>query len=355
MRYDVNIIIVIIDCLRKDYSKELEDKAKKKGFIIYDNVIAPAPWTIPSVVSILTGLYPSAHRVHETSDKKIPCIRVPRSVSRLLLNKLLSSVRFLTCLLSANPFITPEFGFEYFNYTHTVNPNPRSKPNINKLLRALVKRKLSIQDLESKLDIKFNPSTILRRLKELTRSRDDKGASVLLKVAKRILKHTKRPVFLYIHLMEPHEPYSTLSSEEQFIWQYANIIAGIINPKLVSKLREGYVKSVKYVTKKVIEFINFLEEENILHKSLVVISSDHGQLLGEHNRLMHGTYLYDELLKVPLIIKYPEHLNIRYSNNRGFISLTKLKELIYTTLTCRIKSDEFLYEDSVFSESYGVP
>ena len=358
MRRDMNVIIIIIDCLRRDYSKELQDKAKKKGFIIYNNVIAPAPWTVPSVVSILTGLYPTAHGVHETSNRKIPYIRVPRKVSKLFLNRLLSSAGFLTYLLSANPLITPEFGFKYFDYTYIVDPNPPSKPSIGKLLRVLAGRsKLFVQNSKSKLGAKFAQYTqyiVSKKLRELTRSREDKGASILLKIAKEILKHTKKPVFLYIHLMEPHEPYSTLSSKELFIWQYVNIVTGIINPELVLKLREGYVRSVKYITRKVIEFVNFLEEEGILYKSLVVISSDHGQLLGEHNRLMHGIYLYDELLRVPLIIKYPEHLNIHHSNNYGFISLVKLRKLIYAALTCRIESDELLYEDSVFSESYGI-
>ena len=51
-----NVIVVVIDALRKDYAKLLEEKLRRLGFISYDNVIAPSPWTTPSHASLLTGL-----------------------------------------------------------------------------------------------------------------------------------------------------------------------------------------------------------------------------------------------------------------------------------------------------------
>lgn len=63
----LNIIIVVVDTLRKDYAKTLEDNLKRVGFVSYENVIAPAPWTIPTHASIFTGLYPFYHRTHELS------------------------------------------------------------------------------------------------------------------------------------------------------------------------------------------------------------------------------------------------------------------------------------------------
>jgi len=65
-----DIVFIVVDALRKDYGRYLEEKLKRIGFISYDNVITPAPWTTPSHASIFAGLYPIAHGAHETKDKK---------------------------------------------------------------------------------------------------------------------------------------------------------------------------------------------------------------------------------------------------------------------------------------------
>ena len=51
-----NIIFIVVDALRKDYAKPLEDALVNLGFVKYEKAIAPAPWTIPSHASMLTGL-----------------------------------------------------------------------------------------------------------------------------------------------------------------------------------------------------------------------------------------------------------------------------------------------------------
>ena len=66
-----NIIIIVVDSLRYDYSKILRDKLEKYDFISYKNVIAPSSWTIPTHASILTGLYPLFHNAHETRSRKM--------------------------------------------------------------------------------------------------------------------------------------------------------------------------------------------------------------------------------------------------------------------------------------------
>ena len=64
-----NVVILIIDALREDYSSGLE-ALRELGFVRYENAIAPAPWTLPSHASLITGLYPSQHGVHESRDAR---------------------------------------------------------------------------------------------------------------------------------------------------------------------------------------------------------------------------------------------------------------------------------------------
>jgi len=64
-----NIIILIIDTLREDYASGLEALGEL-GFVKYENAIAPAPWTLPSHASLITGMYPSQHEIHESRSAR---------------------------------------------------------------------------------------------------------------------------------------------------------------------------------------------------------------------------------------------------------------------------------------------
>ncbi|MCD6373309.1 MAG: sulfatase-like hydrolase/transferase, partial [Thermococcus sp.] len=103
-----NIVFIVVDTLRKDYAKPLEEALKKLGFIKYENAIAPASWTRPSHASIFTGLYPALNGAHETT------LKLKKNDDLLSLR--LQDLGYTTYLLSANSFIRPESGFVGFDY-----------------------------------------------------------------------------------------------------------------------------------------------------------------------------------------------------------------------------------------------
>ena len=89
--------------------------------------------------------------------------------------------------------------------------------------------------------------------------------------------------------------------------------------------------------------------------SLIIVTSDHGQLLGEHGRLGHGSFLYDELLRVPLCIRYPSAVKASIAGSRpGFVSLTRLKPLVMELVERGQVDDGLLYSDTVFAEYHGL-
>lgn len=59
-----NVILIVLDTLRYDFSQGL-DTLKELGFIKYDNTYSTSSWTLPSHISMFTGLYPKFHGVHE--------------------------------------------------------------------------------------------------------------------------------------------------------------------------------------------------------------------------------------------------------------------------------------------------
>ncbi len=151
-----------------------------------------------------------------------------------------------------------------------------------------------------------------------------------------------------------HEPY--LVNDNLKILS-DNLKMNSLDMSLVTAWRQRYVTESEYLGKKLFELLSVLRKHNVLDNSLVIVTSDHGQLLGEHGRIGHGNFLYDELLRVPLFIKYPQWMSPtsdKTSVGGSWISLTSLKSLITHVALGKIPSKKVLFSDTVFAESYGI-
>jgi len=366
-----NVIFIVVDTLRKDYAKPLEEELKKFGFISYENAIAPASWTTPSHASIFTGLYPALHGAHETKNKKD--IKVKLKINNIL-SLQLHNLGYKTYLLSSNPYIRPEYGFVGFDYFYDSLYIPSlsllstgEKEEIKKLKQKYNPKtkfefaKVFILDNQYKLLIKVASSYIIAKLylyasATLKSWPKDKGAKNILKATKKFLTTDSdcTPKFIFINLMEVHEPYF-LGDDLGGRGFVENLKTNRLDLSLVKKWRKKYLKEVKYITRRILELINILKEKKVFDNSLIIVTSDHGQLLGEHRRISHGTFLYDELLKVPLLMKYPKDSEIDYVRyDSKYISLVRLKSFILSVIENKLDNDAILYDDIVFAESYGI-
>jgi len=109
-----NVILLVIDTLREDHAGGLE-ALRDLGFVKYENAIAPSPWTLPSHVSMVTGLYPSQHGVHEAYGVYAGTMM---ELSRQRMSKLdrgiigeLMKEGYSAYVISANPLISAAYGF----------------------------------------------------------------------------------------------------------------------------------------------------------------------------------------------------------------------------------------------------
>ena len=82
---------------------------------------------------------------------------------------------------------------------------------------------------------------------------------------------------------------------------------------------------------------------------MIIITSDHGQALKEKNYYTHGLFLYDQIIEIPLIVKFPNNKKIIISEH-GYQSITHLNKLILNAVDGNILD---ITEEKVFSESYG--
>ncbi len=356
-----NIILIVCDSLRKDIMELYGGKAKtpnlielSKDSMVYENCVAPSPWTFPSHVSLFTGLYLNEHGVHETEDSVLLDLSKPNiNLKAERLAEYLYDLGYNTLGISNNPMVSATTGFDIgFNNLFFIDPFPINKED------PLFKEAKNIGASPLSIAIRLIKSGNFKKLfefynikrKEKLTSKAlnfplDKGASL----TNRLLKSTniKEKSFIFINFMEVHEPYRNYNSKK--VWDN---ITGIkkLDKKFVDNVRKEYLKEMEYLDYQIGLFIKHLKNMNLYDDSLIIVTSDHGQALNEHGYLLHKVYLYEELTRIPLIIKYPK--NKKFENKNGYQSLISIKNLIKSVI--QGGDDSQLYLDKVFSEAYGA-
>ncbi|MDE1762535.1 MAG: sulfatase-like hydrolase/transferase, partial [Candidatus Micrarchaeota archaeon] len=88
-------------------------------------------------------------------------------------------------------------------------------------------------------------------------------------------------------------------------------------------------------------------------ETIVVVTSDHGQAFGEHGFIGHGTVLYDEVVKVPMLIILPKGMSKKLG--KGEVSLVNVRKFILSAIAGKPDPLLELYSQKVYAESFGIP
>ncbi len=258
-----NVIFILIDTLRADHvgaygyfrdtTPFLDDFAR--NHLMYDLAIAPAPWTCPSMASIFTSLYPSAHGVfkyrEEDGTYTMSSIIDPDLIT---LAEVLQQHGYRTAGVTANAWVAEDLGFaQGFDTFVTVDYSSAEKLNEE-----------AVKILNSK---------------DFVRS----------------------PFFLYVHYMEPHSPYNHPESYAV----YHDRIEGTHYSDDAHILLNRYDNAIHYLDAKLAELFAYLEEKDLYDDSIIVITADHGEEFGEHGGFTgaHGFNVHQEDVHVPLLLK----------------------------------------------------
>jgi arylsulfatase len=256
-----NIIVILIDTLRADHlgsfgyernlSPNLDQFAKES--LNFTRAISTSSWTPPSVTSILSGLYPTAHT--NQPPKRLTTARqqgnkIPLEVK--LLPEILKAKQYRTSAVSSNPWISKDFGFDRgfdrFYYAKHINAE-----------KVVALSKNEIDNFSG-------------------------DASV--------------PFFLYMHFIDPHEPYLPHSE-----YSYEGKLAGREYSEEMSQKINMYDSEVQYTDAQLGEFFSYLKTKGLYDNSLIIVVSDHGEAFMEHGSFGHGFNLNIEEVHVPLFIK----------------------------------------------------
>ncbi|MFC1668731.1 sulfatase [Chlamydiota bacterium] len=323
MKSKPNIILLILDTARAQnfscygYSKETSiniDRISQEG-ILFENAISSSPWTLPAHASIFTGMYPSIHGCNETHTF------LPKNV--LTLPVFLKTLGYKTYGVSSNSWISNDFGFEngfdvfirvWQLLQHETNLAHPSYRGVNKYKRAI--------GLLNQGNITTN---IINGIYGKYFSRKyDYGAKRINRILARLIRNDFRqnqPFFLFVNYLEPHLKYKppdpfirqflpkgiskrAALTVNQDAWRY---MGGEISMSLLDFeiLKALYDAEIAYLDFRIGEVYRLLKESKLLDNTVLIITSDHGENLGEYNLMDHQYSLYDTLLKIPLILKLP--------------------------------------------------
>jgi arylsulfatase A-like enzyme len=265
-------IVYLVDTLRADHTgpygyarrttPELDEFAGDA--VVFEHAIAHASWTKPSVASILTSRLPSRHRAVQLRDALDPD---NPTIARRLFERGFSTGAAIanSVIYDAESAFDP--GFEVFAGLHGED------------------------DRRSKLV----------------------GADVVVDSALAFLEaHRGLPTFLYVHTMDPHVPYAPPPPFDRMFEPHASEEHPARDPRTDYKepldrerMIAQYDGDVAFGDREFGRFLRALKAAGRYDDALVVFLGDHGEEFLDHGRWLHGRSLYDELIRIPLLVKFP--------------------------------------------------
>jgi len=258
---------------------------------VFTRCRAPCSWTKPSTASLLTGLYPSQHGAVDF-ESLLPGEAVT-------LAEVLRAAGWRTAAFSDNPFVSPEFGFgqgfESFSGRH---PSPLARGTL--LLQAFAQVRLRIAGGAA---FSFGPGVDLGADRIL-----GDGVDFLLR------QGDARPAFAYCHLIEPHYPYTPPppfdGGRPRVDPPHSSGILPFdsfpdVPAAEAATMRANYLGEVSAADAAIGRAVERLRKAGTLDRTLLVVTSDHGEEFHEHGGWTHGQSLYEELVRVPLLLRGP--------------------------------------------------
>jgi arylsulfatase A-like enzyme/Tfp pilus assembly protein PilF len=253
---ELNVVLVTIDTLRADRLSSFGSRVRTPNLdrlagegVLFTNASTTVPFTFPAHSSIMTGTYPPFHGVRENvgyylGDENITLAERMSETGR-------QTAGFVSAFVLDSRW---GIGRGFDHYFDDFDLAAFENANIGSVQRPGTE---TIEAALGWLDEK---------------ERQPAGA---------------QPFFLWLHLFDPHDPYTP---PEPFRSQYPG---------------QPYDAEVAYTDELVGGFLDDLERRGLLDRTLIVLTADHGEGLGDHGENSHGFFVYDSTVHVPLIVRFP--------------------------------------------------
>jgi arylsulfatase A-like enzyme len=285
-----NVLLIVLDAARADHfalygyeratTPRLERLAREA--VVFDRAYAEASYTVASVASLLTGLPPGVHGVDTFATPLAPSVET--------LAESFAAARYRTAAFVENPLVGAEHGFAQ-GFERFVS----------------LGRKIELAG-----NMEYDVGDPRRNVQDaLAWAAEDDGAH-------------ERPFFLYLHLLRPHSPYFPLDEHAgRFSGGYAGPLRGTSaelatiqygGPAPDAAARDHlvalYDENVLSADALVGQAVDALAAAALLDETIVVVTSDHGEEFLEHGRVLHGWHVFEESVRVPLVVRFPPRTGI---------------------------------------------
>lgn len=319
-----NLLLVILDATRADAcscygatppTTPNLDRLAATG-VCYEQAIAAAPWTLPALASIFTGLYPSQTGIYQQRSL------APEHVT---LFQLLQQAGYATFAISKNSWLSKDFGLiRGVGQMHRLWQWFQSDDEITVGKLAELHRGSGLYTRLAQELLGGNVAkNVLNLLYHRYWNRVDDGAVRTVAPVLRWVNAQEGPWCAMVHFLEAHLPYhpprqwyrrfahdparvAHLHKQDQWrlAWRH---IAGKeqLSAADLQGWRDLYLAEVAYQDYYLGQLLDQLAAAGQLDNTCVVIVADHGENLGEHGLLNHQYSLHDTLLHVPLVIRWP--------------------------------------------------
>ncbi len=310
-----NIILLTIDCLRAGnldcygYHKKTAPNISRlsEKSILFEDVFSAGPYTKASFKTILTGLYPFTNGGYHTIEH-IPSIP-----------EILKKKGYKTFAMPNNVLLSPDSGYSK-GFDIFVNPIKKFGKQKEVLIRMggrKILRKISSRfpKIANMLRARFTESPYTM-------------APGIIKRMLTFIRRTNKPFFAWAHFMDAHHPYNYLprmyylvhskkinrrrvNKVNRMLGFYVHFRTGF-DFKLLDEVVNLYDASIRYVDSLIGFLIDYLERYDLIDETIIIITSDHGEEFMEHGAFGHTgiryrSHLYQELLRIPLIIYHPNY------------------------------------------------
>lgn len=315
---EINVVLVTIDTLRADRLAAFGGRpdltphlnALAEDAVVFTSAISQSSWTLPAVASLMTGLNPSGHGAGCSTNAFDLLARTPIATEVPVLADGLRRCGYLTQAIVTNPYLSMSYGFGR-GFDRFDNITMESEAGL--ILR---------DSWAGRIVVWLWP-----RLRA-----GDIGETVTDRAERWLARHRDERFFLWLHYIDPHAPYGDPARLGSKSFRGDLLIAGsdAIVPRdgaaledrfaEIARLRAGEIRldasqrvqlqnlydaGVRYADLQIGRLLLALKQHRVLDHTLVVITSDHGEEFWDHAGVEHGHTLYDELIRVPLIIRHP--------------------------------------------------
>jgi arylsulfatase A-like enzyme len=279
---NANVVVFLIDTVRRDAVSCYGGRpgmtpridAVCADGVRFDQAVSTSGWTVPAVASLLTGTWPTIHGSVGKGLNITPMRTELPVAPELFQQRGFGTVGFATSAF-VSPMLGVDRGFDVFDHEYSVNWQARRAD-----------------------------TTITLAIAELRKRRDE-------------------PTFYFIHLFDPHldydppgeyaaaytegrsEPKPPLSLEDVLGLRTGADSTAPPSPADQAYVRGLYDGEMAFMDAHIGRFIDELKTLGLYDRAMIVIVADHGEEFWDHKGFEHGHTLYDELVAVPMIMKFP--------------------------------------------------